>query len=60
MTKAEMKEGLLRGRTLMQEEWSQPDEIQAVDELIEEGIAQATAWEYKDNFQCEMRRVTKK
>jgi len=60
MTKAEIKEGLLSGRTLIQEGWAHPSEIQWVDELIKEGIAEATPWEYKDNFQCERRRVTKK
>lgn len=59
MTKDQIKEGLLQGRTLIQEEWTDRSEIRAVDELIKEGVAQATEWEYKDNFQCSMRRVKK-
>lgn len=58
MTKGEMAEGLARGRTLIQEEWASPQEIKWVDELITEGKAKATPWEYKDSFQCERRRVT--
>lgn len=58
MTKDEMREGFARGRTLIQEEWAHPDEIKFVDELISEGAATASPWEYKDNFQCERRRVT--
>lgn len=58
MTKQEMEEGFAQGRTLVQEEWADPAEIRAVDELIAEGKAVATRWEYKDNFQCEMRRIT--
>ena len=57
MTKAEIREGLLRGRRLMQEEWSTREEIAAVDELIAEGVAVATPWEYRDGFQCERRIV---
>lgn len=60
MDKAEMTKGLLAGRRLVQEEWSLPDEIKAVDELVAEGIAQATPWEYRDGFQCERRVVTRK
>lgn len=56
----EMRRGLAAGRTLIQEEWSTPEEIQAVDQLIAEGFAEASPWEYKDNFQCERRRVYKK
>jgi hypothetical protein len=59
MTKEEMLEGLLAGRKLIQEEWSDKSEIQAVDELVAEGKAFATKWEYRDNFQCEMRSVVK-
>jgi hypothetical protein len=58
MTKEEMTEGLAQGRSLIQEEWSHPQEIAWVDELIAEGKATATPWEYKDNFQCERRRIT--
>lgn len=58
MTKAEMLEGLEQGRTLIQEEWSHEKEIQWIDELIKEGKATSTPWEYKDNFQCERRRIT--
>lgn len=58
MRKEEMREGFARGRTLVQEEWAHPLERQWVDELIAEGAATAGPWEYKDNFQCERRRVT--
>lgn len=59
MTKEEMREGFARGLTLVQEEWANPEEIRAVDELISEGVAIVSApWEYKDGFQCERRRVT--
>ncbi len=57
MTKEEMRDGFSRGRSLTQEEWAHHDEIKWVDELIAEGVATATPWEYKDNFQCERRRV---
>lgn len=58
MTKAEMQEGLAAGRILIQEEWSHPLEKQWIEELIKEGMAAATPWQYKDNFQYEMRRIT--
>lgn len=58
MTKEEMEKGFKQGRTLIQEEWSSPSEIKAVDELIAEGKCTSTSWEYKDNFQCKRRRVT--
>jgi hypothetical protein len=58
MTKAEMLTGFEKGRALIQEEWAHPHEIQWVDELISEGKATATPWEYKDGFQCERRRIT--
>jgi hypothetical protein len=58
MTKEQMREGFSRGRTLIQEEWANPQEIKWIDELISEGVATATPWEYKDNFQCERRRVS--
>lgn len=59
MTKEQMREGFAKGRTLIQEEWSHPSEIKWVDELITEGAAKITApWKYKDNFQCERRKVT--
>lgn len=58
MTKEQMREGFAKGHTLIQEEWAHPSEIQWIDELIAEGRAKATPWEYKDNFQCERRRVT--
>ena len=57
MTKEEMREGLMAGRTLTQEEWADLSEISAVDELIAEGAAVSTPWEYKDNFQCARRLV---
>jgi hypothetical protein len=58
MTKAEMESGFAHGRTLIQEEWANPQEIAWADELVAAGRATATPWEYKDNFQCERRRVT--
>lgn len=57
MTKEEMAEGLARGRSLIQEEWADPAEIAAVDDLIAEGKATATPWEYLDGYQCERRRI---
>lgn len=58
MTKEEMRAGLAAGRRLSQEEWAHPLEKQWVDELVAEGAAQATPWEYSGNFQCECRTVT--
>lgn len=55
MTYAEMKDGFAQGRRLLQEEWATPDEIAAVDRLAEEGWCDVTPWEYRDNFQCEVR-----
>ena len=57
MNKEEIRAGLLQGRTLTQEDWSPPETIKAVDELVEEGVAIATPWAYRDNFQCEVRFV---
>jgi len=57
MTKEQMREGLAKGHTLIQEEWAHPSEIAWIDELITEGAATATPWEYKDGFQCERRRI---
>lgn len=59
ITKAQMIEGLAKGRTLIQEEWADAREIKAVDELVAEGKAKATPWEYKDGFQCERRVITR-
>lgn len=53
-----MKAGLLAGRRLRQEEWAAREEIAAVDELVSEGIATATAWAYRDGFQCDVRDIT--
>lgn len=58
MTKEEMATGLAAGRRLIQEEWADAEEIQAVDELVAEGQATATAWEWRDGFQCKRRIVT--
>lgn len=58
MTKDEMERGFARGRTLIQEEWADPKEIESVNELIEEGKAKSTAWSYSDKCQCEIRFVT--
>lgn len=60
MTKDEIRAGLAAGRTLVQEEWCAASERQAVDELIEEGVAVSSGWEYKSNFQCEVRKVRAK
>ncbi len=58
MTKEEMRAGFALGRTMVQEEWADPAEIKAVDELIAEGVAEVIApWQYMDNFQCERRKV---
>lgn len=59
MTKAEMKDGLLRGGLLIQEEWADRKEIEAIDQLVAEGIVYATEWTYRDNFQCKRRMVSK-
>src|SRR5690606_24669811 len=45
MTKEEMITGLAAGRRLIQEEWADGAEIAAIDELVEEGKARATAWQ---------------
>lgn len=58
MTKEEMERGIAQGRTLIQEEWANPQEIEWVDELIADGKATATPWAYKDEFQCKMRKIT--
>jgi len=57
MSKEEMRNGLSQGRTLIQEEWADVEEILFVDELIAEGMATATSWEWKDEFQCKRRRT---
>ena len=57
MSREEMQQGLSQGRTLIQEEWSTPDEKRWVDELEQEGICRTTPWEYKDTFQCERRLI---
>ena len=56
MTKEETAAGSPRA-ALIQVEWAEVQEIQSVDELIAEGKAVATPWEYKDGFQCGRRRV---
>lgn len=58
MSREEMAAGFAAGRSLIQEEWANSQEIAWVDELIAEGKATATAWEYHPNYQCERRRVT--
>lgn len=58
MTKEQIRAGLKAGRSLIQEEWADPGEIKDVDDLISEGAAAATPWEYKDGYQCERRKVT--
>lgn len=60
MNKLSMEIGLAQGRTLIQEEWADREEIRIVDELIEEGKAISfDGWHYEDNFQCSMRRIVK-
>lgn len=58
MTKEMLREGFAKGRSCIQEEWAHPLEKQWIEELIAEGACTTTEWEYKDNFQCSMRRVT--
>lgn len=59
MTKEEMALGFARGRTLTQEEWSHPNEIKWVDELVAEGKATISRpWGYHNNFQCSSRKIT--
>lgn len=58
MTREELVRGFAQGRSVIQEEWVHPQEKQWIEELIKEGLATATPWQYKDNFQCEMRKVT--
>lgn len=60
MSKEEMLDGLAKGRTLVQEEWAHLQEIRWIDELIAKGAVTATPWEYKDGFQCERRRITRR
>ena len=60
MTKQEIAIGPRQGRRLCQEKWADQAEIKAVDELIAEGLAVATDWEYSDNFQCARRYVVRK
>lgn len=60
MKKDEIREGLLNGFRLCQEEWASDADKNAVDELVAEGVAYATPWEYSDNFQCERRYVTRR
>lgn len=57
MTKVEIERGLAAGRTLIQEEWAHPQEVAWVEELIAEGKAVASPWEYLDTYQCERRRI---
>lgn len=58
MTREEMILGFSQGRTLVQEEWTDKKLIKQVDNLIAEGYATATPWEYSENFQCERRYIT--
>lgn len=60
MKKDEIRAGLIQGWRLCQEEWADEESIKAVDELVKEGIAVATPWEYIDSYQCERRIVTRK
>jgi len=57
MTRDEMVTGFKAGRRLIQEEWADPLEIQWVDQLVEEGLAEASPWRYHDSYQCERRIV---
>lgn len=58
MSKEEMRAGLAKGRRLIQEEWAAPMEIQWIDELVWEGAADVTPWQYDENFQCSRRKIT--
>lgn len=58
MTREEMEQGLAVGRVLIQEEWAHPQEIAWADELVSEGKATASDWQYHPNYQCERRRIT--
>jgi hypothetical protein len=58
MSREEMAAGFAVGRSLIQEEWANPQEIAWVDDLVAEGKATATAWEHHPNYQCERRRVS--
>ncbi|SFV31226.1 hypothetical protein SAMN05216456_1274 [Devosia crocina] len=58
MTKEQILDGLIAGRTLIQEEWAIYAEIQAVDELVAENKATATRWEWRPSYQCERRVIT--
>lgn len=58
MSKDEILEGLRAHRTLIQEEWATYAEIQAVNELVLEGYAKATRWEWKASHQCECRTIS--
>jgi hypothetical protein len=58
MSREELERGFATGRTVTQEEWANPAEIALVDELIAAAKAEVVApWEYRDNFQCQRRRV---
>jgi len=58
MTKDEMRKGFKQGRTLIQEEWADQEEIKAVNELLAEGVCFVDDdWEYLEGFQCERRVI---
>lgn len=55
-----MREGIAAGRTLIQEEWSHPDDIENVDKLIAEGFAkEEDGWRWHHGYQCERRRIVR-
>lgn len=58
MTRKEMEEGFAQGRRLTQEEWAHEQEIKWLDELVAEGKATVTKFEYKANYQCAVRFAT--
>jgi hypothetical protein len=58
MTPQEMKAGRWAGRTLIQEEWAAPEEIDALNALIRAGEAEVIQdWAYSPNYQCRFRKV---
>lgn len=58
MSREEIERGFARGRTLTQEEWCHPGEVEDIDVLVAEGKAEVIRpWGYHDNFQCSFRKV---
>jgi hypothetical protein len=57
MAKESIKSTLLSNRTITQDEYAKPEEIEAVDELVAEGFAIATPWAYRSPHTCKVRFV---